>query len=77
MQIRDLDDEVVRTFKVRASAEGKSLQSYMHDFLTAYAKRPTNRELFERIDRWAAEHTPDGLTQEFVVNSVREDRDTR
>lgn len=51
IQIRDLPEEAVRTFKVRAAEEGKSLQQYMRGLLADIASKPTMAEVIARIER--------------------------
>lgn len=51
IQIRNLSDETVRAWKVRAAKQGQSLQEYMRDYLEAQAKKPTKEELMEEL--WA------------------------
>ena len=76
LQIKHLDEDVIRTLKVRAAAEGKSLQSYMHDTVSKLARRPTRRELLARIEQRLAANPPSGVTREFVLEALREDRES-
>jgi plasmid stability protein len=48
LQIRDVPDDVRRALKVRAAAQGESLNGYLLRLLTRDAARPTAREVFER-----------------------------
>ena len=62
MYIRDVSDEVARTLKDRAAAEGKSLSAYVAAELTKLASRPTNAEVVARMksrDRGAGPTTQD------------------
>jgi plasmid stability protein len=55
IQIRDVPDDVHRTLKARAAAEGRSLSDYVLTEVTRVARTPTPEELDERIrDRGAA-----------------------
>jgi plasmid stability protein len=74
IQVRDLDPNVVESFRQRAAADGKSLQQYMKEFLTAAAPAGTNRELFAEIER-VARATRTSVTLEDLVADVRELRD--
>ena len=51
IQIRNLSDEAVRKFKVRAAQSGQSLQEYMRGQLEESALRPTRAELVAQIER--------------------------
>jgi len=49
IQIRDVPEDVHRTLKVRAAAEGTSLSQYLLREVTRAARAPTPAELDERI----------------------------
>lgn len=49
IQIRDVPDDVHRTLKTRAAAEGTSLSEYLLREVTRAARTPTPEELDERI----------------------------
>ena len=49
IQIRDVPDDVHRTLKARAAAEGRSLSDYVLEEVTRMARTPTPAELDERI----------------------------
>ncbi len=49
IQIRDVPDDVHRTLKARAAAEGTSLSDYVLREVTRVARSPTPEELDARI----------------------------
>jgi len=49
IQIRNVPDDVHRTLKVRAAAEGRSLSDYVLAEVVRVARTPTPHELDERI----------------------------
>jgi plasmid stability protein len=49
IQIRDVPEDVHRTLKVRAAAEGTSLSAYVLREVTRVARTPTAQELDARI----------------------------
>lgn len=49
IQIRDVPDDIHRTLKARASAEGTSLSDYILREVTRVARTPTPQELDTRI----------------------------
>jgi plasmid stability protein len=49
IQIRDVPDDVHRTLKARAAAEGRSLSDYVRAEVVRVARAPTPKELDERI----------------------------
>jgi len=49
IQIRDVPEDVHRTLKARAAAQGTSLSGYVLNEVTRVARTPTPEELDERI----------------------------
>jgi plasmid stability protein len=49
IQIRDVPEDVHRTLKSRAAAQGRSLSDYLLNEVTRVARTPTPEELDERI----------------------------
>jgi antitoxin FitA len=49
IQIRDVPDDVHRTLKARAAAQGTSLSDYVLNEVMRVARTPTPEELDERI----------------------------
>lgn len=49
IQIRGVPDDVHRTLKARAAAEGRSLSDYVLDEVMRIARTPTPQELDARI----------------------------
>jgi antitoxin FitA len=74
VQIKNVPPDVHEVLCHRARQAGQSLQAYLLAELEAQAGRPTNRELFERIDR---ECSGGRLSLARAAQLVREDRDAR
>ncbi|MFG6445868.1 antitoxin [Microbacterium sp. P07] len=70
--VRDLPDPVHAALLARAAGEGRSLQQYLTAELTRLASRPTNAELFDRI-QGRAERA--GVSAADILNEVRSGRD--
>ncbi len=70
IQVRNLPEETVRAWKVRAARSGKSLQEYMREYLTAEAAKPTVEELVERMERRAAERNARGEGFDLPLEST-------
>lgn len=51
IQVRNLDESVVRRWKMRAAHSGMSLQEYMRAHLTAGANKPTVEELVDQMKK--------------------------
>jgi antitoxin FitA len=64
IQIRNVPDDVHRTLKVRAAAEGTSLSEYVLREVTRLAQSPTPEELDARIrERRPAKVTTDDILE--------------
>ena len=62
IQIRDVPEDVHRTLKARAAAQGRSLSDLVRDEVVRAARTPTPEELDERIRaRGAAGVTTDDI----------------
>jgi hypothetical protein len=73
IQIKHVPADVHRTLRRRAADAGMSLQEYLLAELTAQARQPTLREIFDRIERDATGVTVD---LDEVVRTIREDRES-
>lgn len=70
IQIRDVPDEVHRTLKVRAAAEGISLSDYIKRDLEELAKQATLEDVFAD----ARARGSSGITTEEIVATIRASR---
>lgn len=70
IQIRDVPDEVHRTLKVRAAAEGISLSDYIKRDLEELAKQATIEDVFAS----ARAYGESKVTAEEIVSVLREAR---
>jgi antitoxin FitA len=74
VQIKNVPPDVHAVLRRRARRAGQSLQTYLLATLEAQASTPTNKELFERIDR---ECSGGRVPLAHAAELVREDRDAR
>ena len=70
IQIRDVPDDVHRTLKVRAAAEGLSLSDYIKRDLEELAKQATIEDVFAS----ARARGSSGITAEEIVADIRASR---
>lgn len=70
IQIRGVPDDVHRTLKARAAAQGTSLSDYLLEQVTRVARTPTPDELDERIRARGAA----GVTTEDILAARDADR---
>lgn len=74
VQIKHVPPDIHDVLRSRARRAGQSLQAYLLAELEAHASRPTNRELFERIDR---ECSGGRVSPAYAAGLIRADRDAR
>lgn len=67
IQIRDIPDEEYEALRAAASAEGKSLQSYMREQTGLLARIARKRSVFEHLRAELAERGDSSVTAESVV----------
>jgi antitoxin FitA len=77
IQIRDVPDDVHRTYRRRAADAGMSLQEYLLAELVEGARSLTPTELVAEIERQMRERGGEGFTTESSMDLIREDRDAR
>lgn len=73
LQIRDLDEGVIDTLKVRAAAARMSLSAYVALELEKLAATPDNAEVMKRARELAL--VSEGASDDDIVDVVRAGRD--
>lgn len=76
IQIRNVPEDVHRTYRKRAAAAGMSLQEYLLGELTRGAQMRTPAELIEEIEREMRGVGADGFVSVSSADHVRADRDS-
>ena len=72
IQVRDLPDDVAETYRRRAQAAGKSLQSYMRDQLIALARRRDKAEVMAIVEQTLDRDPGPGLSADTVRSGLAE-----
>jgi plasmid stability protein len=74
IQIREIPDDAYEVIRKRARANGRSIQSYMRDWVVDFASRPTTEEALTALyDALANSDTP-GATRESILADLAADR---
>lgn len=73
IQVKNVPPEVHRVLRQRAAAAGQSMQEYLLAQLTRQAEAETLEEVLDRI----GSRSGSTVTREFVVESIRRDREER
>ncbi len=74
IQIRNIPEPAYETIRRRARAEGRSIQSYMHDHVVEFAGSRTKAETLADIRAALATDPGPGATQQHVLDDLDEDR---
>ncbi|MCP2254630.1 hypothetical protein LY13_003399 [Prauserella aidingensis] len=74
IQIRDIPDEEYEALRAAASAEGKSLQSYMREQAGFLARVARKRSAFERVRAALAERDESRVTAESALADLDDSR---
>jgi len=74
IQIREVPDDAYEVIRKRARAHGRSIQSYMRDWVVDFAGRPTTEEALTAVQDALANRDTPGATRESVVADLAADR---
>jgi plasmid stability protein len=77
IQIRDVPDEVHRTYRRRAAEAGKSLQEFLLAELVEGAQAQTPAEVVAEVRRRLEHGAGEGFSPSSSAEFVRTDRDRR
>lgn len=72
IQVRDVPDDVAETYRRRAQASGKSLQSYMREQLIAMARRRDKAEVMAVVEQTLERDPATGLSKDTIQTGLRE-----
>lgn len=76
IQIRNVPEEVHRTYQLRATAAGQSLQEYLLAHLVQYASMATPDEIVAEARRRKALSGGEGYSTYPSAEIIREDRES-
>jgi plasmid stability protein len=74
IQIRDVPEDVYEKIRLRARAEGKSIQAYLLDLLTDGASKPTKRELLAQLEAHRRGRPPISIDVEALLADIASGR---
>jgi antitoxin FitA len=74
IQIREIPDDAYEVIRKRARAHGRSIQSYMRDWVVDFASRPTTEEALSALQDALANRDTPGATPESIVADLAADR---
>jgi plasmid stability protein len=74
IQVRDLPEDTYEVIRKRARVAGRSIQSYMRDWMIDFASHPTTEEAFAAMGAARAASDAPGATPESVLTDLAADR---
>ena len=77
IQIRNVPEDVHQRLKARASAQGRSLNSYMLELIEREAGSMSKEEVAARIRARGPLGKPDGRSAADYIREAREERDAQ
>lgn len=74
IQIREIPDDAYDVIRKRARAAGRSIQSYMRDWVIDFASGPTPEEALATMDQVRLASSSPGATVESILRDLAADR---
>lgn len=74
IQIREIPEEAYEVIRKRARAEGRSIQSYLRDWVVDFAGRPTTEETLAALEAALEDHDTPGATRESILADLAAER---
>lgn len=74
IQIREIPEDAYEVIRKRARRGGRSIQSYMRDWVVDFAAHPTADEVLVTLEATLANHDTPGTTRESIQADLTADR---
>ncbi|MGH9103099.1 MAG: FitA-like ribbon-helix-helix domain-containing protein [Acidimicrobiales bacterium] len=74
IQIREVPEEAYEVIRKRARASGRSIQSYMRDWVVDLASHHTAEEVLVTLEAALASHDTPGATRESIRADLAAER---
>ena len=74
IQIREIPEDAYEVIRKRARSAGRSIQSYMRDWVIDFAGRPTAEEALATMEAVLVSSNTAGATQESIIDDLSADR---
>ena len=74
IQIREIPEDAYEVIRKRARAQGRSIQSYMRDWVVDFASRPTTEEALAALEASLANRDTAGAPRESILAALAADR---
>lgn len=74
IQIREIPEDAYEVIRKRARTRGRSIQSYMREWVIEFASHPTAEEMLVTLEAALAAHDTPGATRESIQAGLAADR---
>ncbi|MGI8947816.1 MAG: FitA-like ribbon-helix-helix domain-containing protein [Ornithinimicrobium sp.] len=74
IQIREIPEAAYEVIRMRARADGRSIQSYMRDWVVDFAAHPTTQEAMAALEDALRRYDTPGATRESIQADLAADR---
>ncbi len=74
IQIREIPEDAYEVIRKRARADGRSIQSYMRDWVVDFAAHPTTHEAMTALEDALQSYDTLGATRESVQADLAAER---
>lgn len=74
IQIREIPEDAYEVIRKRARASGRSIQSYMRDWVLDFAEHPTTDEVLATMESTREASDTPGATRESILTDLAADR---
>lgn len=74
IQIREIPEDAYEVIRKRARAAGRSIQSYMREWVLDFASRPTTQEAMEAMEAAREAGDTPGATVKSILEDLAGDR---
>ncbi|MDQ2845563.1 MAG: BrnA antitoxin family protein [Actinomycetota bacterium] len=74
IQVRDIPEDAYEVIRKRARANGRSIQTYMREWIVDFAGHPTSQETIAALEAELARHDTPGATRESIWADLAADR---
>lgn len=74
IQIREIPEDAYEVIRKRARAAGRSIQSYMRDWVIDFASHPTTEEVLAIMESTRGAADTPGATHESILADLAADR---
>lgn len=74
IQIREIPEEAYEAIRRRARAEGRSIQSYMREWVIEFAESPTKAQLLADWEATMAASDSPGVDRRSILAALDADR---